>query len=75
MSARSGSIMSLNSMLWCNHVPANCLTGHSQASARIPRQRLMICRMGSGLTMGSKFVVRKSQKILGQKKASSAAAT
>jgi hypothetical protein len=35
----------------------------------------MIWRIGSGLTIGSKFVVRKSQKILGQKKPSSAAAT
>lgn len=34
----------------------------------------MIWRMGKGLTAESRFLVRKSQKILGQKKASRAAA-
>ena len=33
----------------------------------------MICRAGIGLTAPSRFLVRKSQKILGQKKASMAA--
>jgi hypothetical protein len=61
-------------MLWCNQVPANCLTGHSQASASIPKQRLTTCRIGIGLTAESKLVVRKSQKNLGQKKASNDAA-
>jgi hypothetical protein len=34
----------------------------------------MIWRAGTGLTAPSRFFVRKSQKILGQKKASNAAA-
>jgi hypothetical protein len=34
----------------------------------------MIWRIGKGLTAASRFFVRKSQKIFGQKKASSAAA-
>lgn len=43
--------------------------GHSQQRPRRPRRRLMIWRMGTGRTAGSRFVVRKSQKSLGQKKA------
>ena len=39
-----------------------------------PRMMLMICSTGTGLTAPSRFLVRKSQKILGQKKASRAAA-
>lgn len=35
----------------------------------------MICRMGAGLTAGSRARVMKSQKILGQKKPSIAATT
>ena len=35
----------------------------------------MICSIGTGLTAASRVFVRKSQKILGQKKPSSAAAT
>lgn len=35
----------------------------------------MICRIGKGLTAESRFFVRKSQKILGQKKAPRAAPT
>lgn len=35
----------------------------------------MICRTGTGRTAPSRLVVRKSQKILGQKKPSKAAAT
>jgi hypothetical protein len=39
-----------------------------------PMTMLMICRTGTGLTAPSRFLVRKSQKILGQKKHCSAAA-
>ena len=35
-----------------------------------PMMRLMVCRMGTGLTAPSRFLVRKSKKILGQKKPS-----
>lgn len=41
----------------------------------MPDIRLMVCRMGIGLTAPSRFLVRKSQNILGQKKPSIAAAT
>ena len=40
----------------------------------IATTRLMICRMGIGRTAKSKFLVRKSKKNLGQKKASRVAA-
>jgi hypothetical protein len=36
---------------------------------------LRTCRMGTGLTAASKFLVRKSKKNLGQKKASRAPAS
>jgi hypothetical protein len=55
-------------------VPASRGNGHSHARPTIPRIRLMICRIGKGLTAESRFLVKKSQKILGQKKASRAAA-
>jgi len=55
-------------------VPAMKESGHSYSSPKMPRRRLMIWRTGMGLTAPSRFFVRKSQKILGQKKASSAAA-
>jgi hypothetical protein len=55
-------------------VPAMKESGHSYSSPKMPRRRLMIWRAGTGLTAPSRFFVRKSQKILGQKKASSAAA-
>lgn len=48
--------------------------GHSQQRPRRPRSRLMIWRIGTGRTAGSRFVVRKSQNSLGQKKAKSEAA-
>lgn len=48
--------------------------GHSQQRPRRPRRRLMIWRMGTGRTAGSRFVVRKSQKSFGQKKAKMEAA-
>jgi hypothetical protein len=40
----------------------------------MPKIRFMICRIGSGLTATSRFLVRKSQKIFGQKKPSIEAA-
>ena len=43
--------------------------GHSQQRPRRPRRRLMIWRIGTGRTAGSRFVVRKSQNNFGQKKA------
>ena len=49
-------------------------SGHSHASRKRPDSRLMICRIGIGFTAGSRLLVRKSQKILGQKKPSIAAA-
>jgi len=64
-------------MLLCR--PGNILTtgwkGHSQAKVNMPNMMLMICRTGKGLTAPSRFFVRKSQKILGQKKPSIEAAT
>lgn len=48
--------------------------GHSQAVMTIPITRLMDCSTGIGFTAPSRFLVRKSQKILGQKKPSIAAA-
>lgn len=47
--------------------------GHSHAMIRIERIRLIICKAGMGLTAPSKFLVRKSQKILGQRNPSIAA--
>ena len=58
----------------CSPVPASSGMGHSQASPMKPRIMLMICKTGMGFTAPSRFLVKKSQKILGQKKASSAAA-
>lgn len=49
--------------------------GHSHRRLVMPKTRLMICKVGTGLTESSKFFVRKSQNILGQKKPSRAAAT
>ena len=48
--------------------------GHSQQRPSRPRRRLMIWRIGTGRTAGSRFVVRKSQNSLGQKKAKREAA-
>jgi len=55
-------------------VPAMKPTGHSHARRMSPKTRLMICNIGAGLTAESRVLVRKSQNILGQKKASTAAA-
>lgn len=49
-------------------------SGHSHAIIQIPITKLMICNVGNGFTAGSSVLVAKSQKILGQKKASIAAA-
>jgi len=51
------------------------LSGHSQASNNKPIIRLMIWSTGIGRTAGSRVLVRKSQRILGQKKAWTAAVT
>lgn len=52
----------------CRPVPASSGRGHSQARPMTPRTTLRTCRTGMGLTAPSRFLVRKSQKILGQKK-------
>ena len=54
-------------------VPAKKLRGHSMARTRSPNTRFSTWRTGMGLTAPSRFLVRKSQKILGQKKPSMAA--
>ena len=72
--ALSGYMIKRASMLRCSPVPARRGSGHSHARPMMPRMRFMIWRMGKGLTAESRFLVRKSQKILGQKKASRAAA-
>ena len=56
-------------------VPAINFNGHSNAIPMRPKRRLMTWRTGTGLTAPSRFLVRKSQNILGQKKPSMAAAT
>lgn len=73
-SAAIGKMTSRASMLRCIAVPAKNPSGHSQQSITIPKTRLMAWRMGRGFTAPSRFFVRKSQKILGQKKPSIAAA-
>lgn len=54
--------------------PAMKFSGHSNARSRRPNTRFMIWSIGIGLTAGSSVFVRKSQKILGQKNPSIAAA-
>jgi len=54
--------------------PAMKLSGHSRANMPSPMRRLMIWRIGTGLTAGSNVFVRKSQNTFGQKKPSRAAA-
>lgn len=49
-------------------------SGHSHATTHIPITRLIICSVGKGFTAASRVLVAKSQKILGQKNASMAAA-
>ena len=56
-------------------VPAINFSGHSNAIPKRPKRRLMTWRTGTGLAAPSRFLVRKSQSILGQKKPSMAAAT
>jgi len=43
--------------------------GHSQASIRVARTRLVICKNGIGEIRISIFFVRKSKKTFGQMKA------
>lgn len=69
-SAESGRIARRNSMDRWTLVPANRGRGHSRAIMAMPKMRLMIWRMGKGLTAMSSDLVRKSQKILGQMKPS-----
>ena len=73
--AVKGRSTNLASILLCSAVPAMKPSGHSHAKKKMPNTRLMICRIGRGFTARSRFLVRKSQKILGQKKPSTAAAT
>lgn len=49
--------------------------GYSKAMHTKPKTMLTICRMGKGLTALSSVFVLKSQKSLGQKKHSKAAAS
>lgn len=49
-------------------------SGHSHAITHIPITRLIICNVGKGFTAASRVLVAKSQKILGQKNPSIAAA-
>jgi hypothetical protein len=62
-------------MLLCIVVPAINPSGHSHATIMMPMTKLMIWRIGKGFTAPSRFLVRKSKKIFGQKKPSIAAAT
>ena len=69
-----GSHINRTSKLRCIEVPATELSGHSYANVKKPITRLIIWRIGTGLTARSKFLVRKSKKNFGQKKASNVAA-
>jgi len=62
-------------MLRCSIVPAMKGAGYSQSSARRLKRRLRHWRMGMGLMAGSRVLVRKSQRILGQKMACREAAS
>lgn len=55
--------------------PARGLIGYSQAIMPNPMTKLMICNIGIGMTMGLSDLVKKSKKILGQRKPSNAAHT
>lgn len=57
-------------MLRCGNDPAKIFSGHSQARPIKPIMRLRIWRIGMGFTAPLRFLVRKSQKILGQMKPS-----
>lgn len=72
--ASSGNKTNRASIDRCRAVPAKFLSGHSHASASMPKSRFMVCSIGTGLNAASKFVVAKSQKNLGQKKPCKAAA-
>lgn len=73
LSAAMGRTTNLASMLRCMAVPAMNFSGYSQAIITNPSRMLMIWRKGKGFTAPSRFLVRKSKKILGQKKPSTAA--
>lgn len=72
---QSGKRTRRAAMLRCIAEPASQGSGYSQAKHSMPRSTLMICKMGTGRTAASRLVVRKSQKIFGQKKPSRPAAT
>ena len=72
--ANSGSSTSRASMLRWNMVPASGRKGHSHAKPSSPKSKLRVCNIGTGRTAASRFFVRKSKNILGQKKPSRAAA-
>ncbi len=55
-------------------MPARSGRGYSKARPRKPSRMLMVWRMGMGFTALSRFLVRKSKKIFGQKKDSREAA-
>lgn len=55
--------------------PARGLIGYSHAIMPNPMTKLMICNIGIGMTMGLSDLVKKSKKILGQRKPSNAAHT
>lgn len=63
----NGSQNIRNTMLLWIVVPATYLSGHSYIKLMRAKTMLMVWRMGTGLTAPSKFLVEKSQKILGQK--------
>jgi len=56
-------------MLRCSLLPAMRGSGYSQRRARRPKRRFRHWRMGMGFMAGSRVLVRKSQRILGQKMA------
>lgn len=60
------------SMLRCGRVPARRFNGHSHAMPSRPIMRLRIWSIGVGFTAPLRFLVVKSQKILGQMKPSTA---
>ena len=71
----NGTKASRNSSERCMGVRASNGAGHSSKKRNIPMTMFIICNIGTGWTMESSPCVRKSQKTLGQKKPSIAAAT
>ncbi len=74
-SALSGRKARRASRLRCRPDPARKPSGHSHARRMRANTRLMVWRIGIGLTAGSSVLVTKSQNILGQKYPDTAAAT